>query len=100
MWTEESINYEADTRHADIVTQDERTTNKDHETKLDEPRTSSYRAIVARLNYLTSDRPHIACPVQGLARSMDSPSEGCQEKPKRRGRYLITKPRAVIEFKW
>ena len=31
---------------------------------------------------------------------MSSPSKGCQDKLKRLGRYLITKPRAVIEFPW
>ena len=75
-WTKNGTNYEADPRHAEIVieelglkdadgvvpprTTEERTTNADHETKLDDAHTSRYQGLVARLNDLTSDRPDIA----------------------------------------
>ena len=75
------------------------TTKEDHATKLDDFRTCKYTAIAARLNYLTSDRPDIAFSFKGLARSMSSPTSGCQDKVRRLGGYLITKPRAVMEFK-
>ena len=31
---------------------------------------------------------------------MSSPTQGCQDKLKRLGRYLLTKPRAVIKYLW
>ena len=55
---------------------------------------------MARLSYLASDRPDIAFSVKELARSMRTSTRGCQDKLKRLGRYLVTKPRAVIEFAW
>ena len=90
----EGINYEADPRQAGIVieelglkyakrvmpagTKDEGTTKEDHGDKLDEFNTSKYRAIGARPNCQTSDRPDIACSVKELARSTGSHSKGCQ----------------------
>ena len=115
-WTNDGISDEADPRHAEIAmdalglkvakgvvtpgAKEEGATQDNHEDKLDEYHTSRYGAIDARLDYLTSDRPDIAFPVSELAGSMRSPSNGYQEKSKRRGNYLTTKPRAVIEFKW
>ena len=115
-WSDEGIAYEADPRHAEIViaelglkeakgvvapgTKEEGNTKEDKDDKLDEASSSRYRAIVARLNYLTSYRPDIAFAVKEVARSMSSPSKGSQDKLKRLGRYLLTRPRAVIHFRW
>ena len=112
--TKNGVEYEADPRHAEIVIQDlglkdakgvvatgtkeEGMTKPDHEEKLQPYKATEYRAITARLNYLSSDRPDISFAVKELARSMSDPSYGCWDKLKRLGRYLITKPRAVIHF--
>ena len=56
--------------------------------------------LVARLNDLAADRPDISLSEKGPARTMSNPSKGCQEKLKRLGRYLTTRPRAIIEFAW
>ena len=115
-WTSRGVEYEADPRHAELVTKDlglegakgvatpgtkeEGTTKEEHAEKLDPAKTSSYRAIVARLNYLAADRPDIAFSVKEAARSMSAPTKGCWEKLKRIGRYLISRPRAVLTFQW
>ena len=57
---------------------EEGTAKNDNEDKVDTYHSSKYRAIVGRLNCLTSDRPDIAFSVKELARSMSSPSKGCQ----------------------
>lgn len=110
------MSYEADPWHAEIdigalglkdakgvVTpgaKEEGTTKDDHKTNLDEHLARKYEPIVACLNDLTPDRPDIAFVVKELARSMSSPSNGCEDTLKRSGRYRITTPRALIEFKW
>ena len=81
-------------------TKEEGRTKDDHERKLTESKASEYRAMTARLNYLTSDRPDIAFSVKELARTMSSPTEGCWERLKRLGRYLVTRPHARITFPW
>ena len=50
------------------------TTKEDHDDKPDDLNTSKYMATVARLNYLTSDRPDIAFTLKELAGSMGTPS--------------------------
>ena len=66
-WTKDGTRYEADTRHAEIVINEdgledatgaiapgrneEGSTQSDNEEKLDEYHTSQYRAIVARLSW-------------------------------------------------
>ena len=59
-----------------------------------------YRGMTARMNYLSSDRADIAYAIKELARSMSAPTKGCWERLKRLGRYLVGKPRAVVNFNW
>ena len=112
--TKDGVEYEADPRHAEIVISDlglkeakgvvapgnkeEGTTSADHEDKLAPIKATEYRAITARLNYLSPDRPDISFAVKELARSMSEPTVGSWEKLKRLGRYLITRPRMIIHF--
>ena len=108
--------YEADPRHAEIVvnqlrlqeakgvttpgTREEGRIGQDHEEKLDENEATSFRAIVARLNYLCPDRPDVSYAVKELARSMASPSKGDWSRLKRVGRYLKERPRLQQVFEW
>ena len=78
------IIYEADPRHVEIVveqlnlkdartastpgTKEEGSTQSDNETPLEDREASLYRAIVARCNYLSPDRPDIVHTVKELAR--------------------------------
>ena len=110
------LNYEADPRHVEIVleqlkmedakavttpgTRDEGRTTMDNEDKLNEKDATKYRAIVARFNYLSPDRPDIAYAVKELARSMSSPSNGDWLRLKRLGRYLKGRLRLVQHYDW
>ena len=108
--------YEADPRHAEIIieqlqlkeakpvttpgTKDEGTTAEDKDDKLDAEMASRYRALVARCNYLSPDRPDIAYSVKELARSMSDPNRGNWLQLKRLGRYLKGRPRVQQVFQW
>ena len=103
------MQYEADPGHAEIViqqlglanaksvttpgTKEEGRTKEEHKNELNGAQSSLYKSMVARLNYLTSDRPDIAFAVKELARTMSAPTEGSWEQLKRMGRYLLAKPR-------
>lgn len=93
------ISYEADPRHVEIVveelglkeakpvntpgTKEERTTQEDSEQLLEDDEASRCRALVARCNYFSPDRPDISYSVKGLARIMSSPTKGKLLQPKR-----------------
>ena len=78
--------FEADPRHTEIIieqlnlqgakpvstpgTKDEGTTTKDCQQELNEQQISQYRAITARCNYITPERPDIAYTVKELPRKM------------------------------
>merc|ERR1711884_197451 len=71
-----------------------------YDLKLDEQKHAIYRAITARANYLSPDRPDIAFVVKELARSMSSPTAGDWERMKRLARYLKGRSRVVKKFAW
>ena len=68
--------------------------------KLSEHKHAVYRALVARANYISPDRPDIAFAVKELARSMSSPTQGDWDRLKRLARYLKGRPRVVSKFRW
>ena len=112
----EGILYEADPRHTEIIieqfglgdaktvnipgTQAEGRTQPGNENKLNANESAKYKAIVARCNYLSLDRPDIAYTVKELARKMAVPSEGDWQRFKRLGRYRKNKPRMQQVYKW
>ena len=57
-----------------------------------------YRSMVMRLNYLAQDRPDIQFACKELARGMSSPTEGNWQQLKRLGRYLLLRPRMVMNY--
>ena len=103
------IGYEADPRHVEIInqqlvfehaklvatlsTREEGRTTSDAEDPSDEEQDTKYRALVARCNHLSPDRPDIASAAKELARNMSSPRRGDWIRLKRLGRYLVGKPR-------
>ena len=110
------IAYEADPRHAELViehlnlkeakavstpgTKEEGRTQEDHEEKLAEKEATKYRAVIARCNYLSADRPDISFAVKELARAMATPTTGDLIRLKRFGRYLKGIPRLQQWFVW
>ena len=108
--------YEADPRHVEIVvnqqmlqdakevntpgTREEGRTTANHEMKVNEAESTKYRAIVAKLNHLSPDRPDMCDSVKELARAMSSPSNGDWLRLKRLGRYLKGRPRLQQVYEW
>ena len=59
-----------------------------------------FRAVAARANYLSADRPHIQYAVKEICRKMAKPVAGDWQKLVRLGRYLKGSPRCVLEYRW
>ena len=121
-WTPNGVEYEADPRHAEIILQQLNiseckpvatpgTREEGHAKEGDQPnmmpdraldreKGTAYRAIVARANYMSPDRPDIAYAVKELARGMSSPTVGDWCRLKRLARYLKGRPRLVHKYRW
>ena len=110
--TKEGLEYEADQRHAEIVIRDMglRAESKGVGTPgmqdlalqdmqipagCDE---TKYRAMAARVNYLSQDRPDIQYAVKEVCRRMSQPDEEDWARIKRLARYLKEYPRMVQKF--
>ena len=59
---------------------------------------TKYRALVARISYLSQDQPDLKFASMRVRCAMSSPFARDMEKVKRIGRYLAGKPRAVCLF--
>jgi len=59
-----------------------------------------FRAVAARTNYLSADRPDIQYAVKEICRKMAKPVQGDWQKLVRLGRYLKGSPRCVLEYRW
>ena len=68
--------------------------------KLTGSEATNYRAITARLNFLSQDRPDIQYSVKEVSRWMSSPRGKDLEALKRIGKYLLGKPRATFFYRW
>ena len=110
------IAYEADPRHVELVieqlnlkdanavttpgTREEGRTKEEHEEVLGEKEATKYRAVIARCNYISPDRPDISYAVKELARGMAHPIHGDMQRLRRLGRYLKGKPRLQQWYEW
>ena len=112
-WSDEGISIEADPRHAreiikhsgveqctPLVTpctkEDEFT---EEEVDLDPALCTKYRAISARINYLSQDRPDLKFPAKELSQGMSRPTTKDWAKMIRVSRYILGRKRAVCTFK-
>ena len=72
--------------------------------EADEPlpasKTSPYRAVVARCNYLAADRPDCQFASKEVCRWMSAPTELSLKGVKRIGRYLKGRKRLVFKYPW
>ena len=59
-----------------------------------------YRAHVARISYLSQDRPDLKLASMQVCGAMAKPSVRDMERVKRIGRYLARKPRAKCWCRW
>ena len=114
--TEEGWEYEADQRHADLIVKE---TGADKLSTLTHPggdkavisaegeteslvgaEATRFRAVAARANYLSGDRPDIQYTVKEISRRMAKPVRGDWDKLIRLGRYLKGAPRCVQVYEW
>ena len=59
-----------------------------------------YRAVAARLNYLSQDRPDIRFAAMDACGGMSAPTQRHLRRLKRIGRYLLGRPRAECLYPW
>ena len=114
-WTTEGLEYRADDKHAQEITkyfgltenskglsmamtkdpvEEEMGATEDLHTPQDE----EYRALAARANYLSLDRPDVQCATKELCRDMSRPTTRSMARMKRFARYLLEHPRTTIVF--
>ena len=117
--TPEGVEVEADLRHAELVveqlgleegkgcptpgTEDAKPDDFEDDPDLEElapAEATNYRAIAARCNYLSVDRPDILFSVKECCREMSKPTQRSLKRLKRVGRYFKSFPRAVWKFVW
>ena len=112
-WTAEGLNYEADQRHAEIIVEQlglsekkasistpgiKVKTDEDSDELLNPSQASMYRGMVARANFLASDRVDIQFAVKELAKDMANPKLSSWAALERLGRYLKRRPRAILKY--
>ncbi len=111
-YNERGIQYEPDQPHVEIVIKTpslekgksvvtpgaKEKVDTDSEKSLEGAQATSYRSLTVRLSYLAQDRPDRQFSCKELAKGISSPTEGDWLKLKRLGRYLIDKPRVVLNF--
>ena len=116
-WTTDGISYEADPRHAlkiiqelgvesgkDVATpgikMDDKKQSESGGEELQGAEATKFRAIAARCNYLSMDRPDVTFATKEITRRMSKPCADDWAALKRLGRYLKGRPRAVIWYRW
>ena len=65
---------------------------------LDASRHTNFRALAARANYLSADRPDCQYAAKEICRWMSAPTELSLAALKRLGRYLLGRPRLVFRY--
>ena len=114
--TDQGWEYETDQRHVDLIIQETGAasmgtlSHPGGEKKVFEKEAASkvlvgaeatrFRAVAARANYLSVDRPDIQYSAKEVCRRMAKPVEGDWQKLTRLGRYLRGSPRCVLEYRW
>ena len=61
---------------------------------------TGYRAMAARMNYLSIDRPDVAFATKEICKCMSNPAQADWEKIKRTARYLLKVPDLAALFPW
>ena len=75
--------------------------NQDNqEEERDKTEDTRFRAIAARINYMSVDMPDIQFACKETCRAMAAPTAQAWARLKRLGRYLVGRPRAVWRFPW
>ena len=105
---------EADPRHGELVVEQvtkegARTTTTpgnglakegEDERELEGEQATECRALAARCNYLSMDRPDTQFAVKEACREMAKPTAGAWSRLERIGQYLKGRPRLIWHFDW
>ena len=113
-WTTEGFELEADQRHAELIVEQLRLSDakgvvspgevekpsdaEENDEELPKDEAGLFRSIAARANYLAQDRPDIMFAVKEICSKMATPTRGAWKALKRLGRYLVNKPRMVMNL--
>ena len=114
-WTDEGLEYEADPRQVEKLLEELELDGDGvngvvtpgvkvhaHQAQMDselrEHEHTRFRALAARANFLSADRPDIIFAAKEVCRFMAKPTELAQQALKRMGRYLRKHPRMVFSF--
>ena len=112
--TKEGYEMEADPRHAELIIEqllepEARTLSTpgsntevsiDDAKELEGEEATRYRAIAARCNYLSIDRPDLQFSVKELCRDMSRPTDQSWARLRRVGQFIKSRPRVVWKFQW
>ena len=114
-WSQEGVQYEADSRHAEIVISEmlpqgakpvatpytsHGCSDRENSAELSRDEARKYRGLAARLNFLALDRPDLQNAARSVAKHMASPRAADWFLLKRVARYLVGAPRCVQTFSW
>ena len=112
-WTKEGIEYEADPRQGEKLIQElglegckgvstpatKQTMEQINGDKLlDDAKVTHFRALAARANYLSADRPECQYGAKEVCRFMSAPTLLSTESLKRLGRFLAKHPRLIYYY--
>ena len=112
-WTDSGLEYEADPRQAEKLVQElglencksvstpaVKATAEQHHTdrEVEAHKTTHFRALAARANYLSADRPDCQFGAKEVCRFMATPTQLSVEALKRLGRYLVGHPRLIYKY--
>ena len=84
----------------DVGTQEDSTPLAWEEREMSSRDATAYRAVTARLNFLSLDRPDLQFSCEEASRRMARPCNGDWGPLKRIARYILGKPRIVHMFSW
>ena len=113
--TSEGYELEADPRHSELIVEEltvksarslstpgisGSTEEEEQEKELEGEHVTKYRALTARCNYLSMDRPDLQYAVKEVCREMSKPFKSSWATLQRIGQYLKGKPRLVWRFDW
>jgi hypothetical protein len=112
--TEEGYEYEADPRHRQKIMEalgfDDKTKGltvngrvedeAEDVTELQGQEATSFRAVAARLNYVSQDAPDIQFAAKDVCREMAGPTEQSWKKLKILARFMLERVSVVWKFAW
>jgi hypothetical protein len=112
--TEEGYEYEADRKHRQIVMEtlgfDEKSKgiavngriddSDDSGEELQGPEATSFRALAARVNYLSQDSPDVQYAAKEVCREMSKPTTRSWRKLKVLARFLLEREAVVWKYAW